>query len=48
MKRHGRAHIFVTDKLCSDGAVLKVIGNADLQETGRGLNNRAENSHQSF
>ena len=48
MKRHGRAHIFVTDKLRSYGAALKVIGNVDKQETGRWLNNRAENSHQPF
>ena len=48
MKRHGRPHIFATDKLCSYGAALKVVGNAELQETGRWLNNRAENSHQSF
>jgi putative transposase len=48
MKRHGRAHIFVTEKLRSYGAAMKEIGNADLQETGRWLNNRAENSHQSF
>ncbi|MFY9206375.1 MAG: DDE-type integrase/transposase/recombinase, partial [Yoonia sp.] len=27
---------------------MKVIGNADKQETGRWLNNRAENSHQPF
>jgi putative transposase len=27
---------------------LKEIGNADRQETGRWLNNRAENSHQPF
>jgi len=27
---------------------MKVIGNADEQETGRWLNNRAENSHQPF
>ena len=44
-KRHGRPHICVTDKLRSDGAALKVIGNADRQETGRWLNNRSENSH---
>jgi hypothetical protein len=25
---------------------MKIIGNADRQETGRWLNNRAENSHQ--
>ena len=48
MKRHGRPHIFVTDKLRSYGAALKVIGNVDKQETGRWLNNRAENSHQPF
>jgi putative transposase len=48
MKRHGRAHIFVTDKLRSYGAAMKVIGNADRQEIVRWLNNRAENSHQPF
>jgi len=48
MKRHGRAHIFVTDKLRSYGAAMKEIGNADRQETGRWQNNRAENSHQPF
>jgi putative transposase len=48
MKRHGCAHIFVTDKLSSYGAAMKVIGNVDKQETGRWLNNRAENSHQPF
>ncbi len=44
MKRHGRPHAFVTDKLRSYGAALKEIGAADRQETGRWLNNRAENS----
>jgi len=48
MKRHGNPHIFVTDKLRSDGAAMKAIGNADKQETGRWLNNRAENSHKPF
>jgi len=48
MKRHGNSHIFVTDKLRSYGAAMKAIGNADKQETGRWLNNRAENSHQPF
>ena len=38
----------MTDKLRSYGAALKNIGNADNQETGRWLNNRAENSHLSF
>ena len=48
MKRHGNPHIFVTDKLRSYGAAMKVIGSANKQETGRWLNNRAENSHQPF
>ena len=48
MKRHGRAEVLVTDKLHSYGAAMKVIGNADRQETGRWLNNRAENSHLPF
>ena len=38
----------VTDKLRSYGAALKEIGNADRQETGRWVNNRAENSHLPF
>ena len=29
MKRHARAHIFVTDKLRSYSAAMKVIGNVD-------------------
>jgi len=45
MKRHGKVEVLVTDKLRSYGAAMKVIGNADKQETGRWLNNRAENSH---
>jgi putative transposase len=43
MKHHGRAHIFITDKLRSYGVAMKVIGNVDEQETGRWLTNRAEN-----
>ena len=38
----------MTDKLRSYGAAMKVIGNAKKQETGRWLNNRAENSHLPF
>ena len=45
MKRFGRPHFIATDLLRSYGAAMKVIGNADKQETGRWLNNRAENSH---
>jgi putative transposase len=48
MKRHGRAHIFVSDKLRSYGAAMKIIGNVDKQETGRWQNNGAENSRQPF
>ena len=48
MKRYGQPHVIVTDKIRSYGAAMKVIGNADRQETGRWLNNRAENSHLPF
>ncbi len=48
MKRYGRPEAIVTDKLRSYHAAMKVIGNAERQETGRWLNNRAENSHQPF
>ena len=48
MKKYGRPRIVVTDGLCSYPAAMKEIGNADRQEVGRRLNNRAENSHQPF
>jgi putative transposase len=48
MKKHGRAGVFVTDKLRSYGAALREIGAVERQETGRWLNNRAENSHLPF
>ena len=48
MKRHGRPHILVTDKLRSFGAAMKDIGNAKRQETSCWMNNRAENSHLPF
>jgi len=48
MKRYGQPHIIVTDKLRSYSAAMKIIGNADRQEIGRWLNNRAENSHLPF
>ena len=48
MRRFGRPNAIVTDKLRSYGAALKEIGNADRQETGRWVNNRAENSHLPF
>ena len=48
MKRYGSPKVIVTDRLRSYGAAMKEIGNADRQETGRHLNNRAGNSHQPF
>ena len=48
MKRYGRPEVVVTDRLRSYRAAMIVIGNAERQETGRWLNNRAENSHQPF
>jgi putative transposase len=48
MKRHGQPHVIVTDKLRSYVAAMKIIGNSGRQETGRWLNNRAENSHLPF
>ena len=47
-ERHGCPDILVTDKRRSYCAALKDIGNADKQETGRWMNNRAENSHLPF
>ena len=40
MKRYGRPEAIVTDKLRSYHAAMKVIGNAERQETGRWLNRR--------
>lgn len=48
MRRYGRPKIVVTDMLRSYGAAMKEIGNVGKQETGRWLNNRAENSHLPF
>jgi len=48
MKRYGQPEIIVTDKLRSYGAAMKAVGNHKCQETGRWLNNRAENSHLPF
>ena len=48
MKRYGRPNSIVTDRLPSYRAAMKVIGNADRQDCGRWLNNRAENSHLPF
>ena len=48
MKRHGQPKVNVTDRLRSYGAAMKDIGASKRQETGRLLNNRAENSHLPF
>ena len=48
LKRHGRPVAVVTDRLRSYGAAMRELGNADRQECGRKLNNRAENSHLPF
>ena len=48
MKKYGRPRKIVTDGLRAYSAAMKEVGNADRQEVGRRLNNRAENSHQPF
>ena len=48
MKRYGRTKVIVTDRLRSYRAAMRKIGNEARQETGRWLNNRAENPHQPF
>jgi len=40
--------VVVTDRLRSCRAAMKIIGNAERQDTGRWRSNRAENSHQPF
>ena len=45
MKRYGNPEVVVTDKCPSYHAAMRVIGNEGRKETGRHLNNRAENSH---
>jgi hypothetical protein len=47
MKKHGRAGVFVTDKLRSCGAALRDLGAADRQETGRWLNKKFASVHAS-
>ena len=48
LKRHGQTVTIVTDGLKSYPAAMRELGNLDRQETGRWLNNRAENSHLPF
>ena len=45
MKRYGRPTVIVSDKLKSYRAALRDLGLVLKQETGRWINNRAENSH---
>lgn len=48
MRQHGQLEVIVADKLRSYGAALKDLDAEARQETGRWLNNRAENSHLPF
>ena len=48
MKRYGRPDAIVTDRLRSYRAALREMGGSGLQQAGRWLNNRAENSHLPF
>ena len=48
IRKHGPCKRYVTDKLRSYGAAMKDLGVEDRRETGRWLNNRAENSHLAF
>ena len=48
MKRYGQPKMIVTNRLRSYRAAMNMIGNARDQECGRWLNNRTENSHQTF
>ena len=48
LKRHGHTAGIVTDLMRSYGAALRDLGASELQETGRWMNNRAENSHLPF
>ena len=47
-KRYGQPEVIITDTLGSYGAAIKVVGNAQRQETSRWVNNRAENPHLPF
>ena len=48
MKRYDRPDAIVTDRLRSYRAALRELGGSGLQQAGRWLNNRAENSHLPF
>ncbi len=44
----GSKAVIVTERLRSYGAALRELGAGDRRETGRWLNNRAENTHLPF
>jgi len=48
MKRYGKSHLIVTDKLRSYSAALRVLGALNLHDTTQYLNNQVENSHLPF
>jgi putative transposase len=48
LKRHGSPEAITTDGLCSYGAAISELGNAEKQEIVRWANNRVENSHLPF
>jgi len=48
LRRHGGTETIVTDRLASYRVALTTLGAVGKPETGRWLNNRAENSHQPF
>ena len=48
MKRYGNPGVIVSDKLKSYRAALREVGLVSKHETGRWVNNRAENSHLPF
>ena len=48
MKRYGKPHSIVTDKLRSYEAAMRETGCKSLQKTGGRVNNRAEKSHLPF
>jgi putative transposase len=48
IKKYGAPRAVVTDGLGAYSAAMSEVGNADRQEVGRRLNNRAENSGQPF
>jgi len=47
-RKHGRREVIVTDRLRAYGAALREMVAVHRQQSGRWLNNRAENSHLPF